>query len=165
VNSEVFAKGETLDTDKSVSWRATASGLDPTGIPFVLFCGDNPRSFRGARMVVEIADVPQTYGIARWGDGYFGINNHGKVVAKPDPDGDVVIDLHQLAHDIQAAGLPWPILVRFAYILQHRVRHLCEAFRGIADWYSQYKRPFSRFPKYPQLVSQPANRLFETIST
>lgn len=102
-------------------------------------------------MVVEIADVPQTYGIGRWGDGYFGINSHGKVIVKPDPDGDVVIDLHQLAHDIKSDGLAWPVLVRFVDILQHRVRYLCAAFRDVADELG-YRGGYSAI--YPIKVNQ-----------
>ena len=84
-------------------------------------------------MTAEIATVSQTYGIDRWSEGYFGISAAGKLVARPDPQRDSIVDLHQLAHEVRAAGLAWPVLVRFTDILRHRVRHLCAAFQSIVN--------------------------------
>jgi len=84
-------------------------------------------------MAAHIEPVPQTYGIRRWGEGYFGINAEGHVSACPDPALGVEIDLHRLAHGLRDAGLNWPVLVRFSDILHHRVRSLCQAFHAAAD--------------------------------
>ncbi len=72
--------------------------------------------------------VPQDYGIHRWGDGFFGINQRGHVVARPLRAGKAEIDLYQLAHDVRESGLAWPVLVRFTDILHERVAALCGAF-------------------------------------
>lgn len=84
-------------------------------------------------MSAEIQPVSQTYGIRRWGAGYFGINPAGHVTVCPDPDIGTEIDLFQLTAEIRDAGLALPILVRFTDILHHRVRSLCRAFREAGD--------------------------------
>ncbi len=83
-------------------------------------------------MTAHVENVPQTYGIGRWGEGYFGINPQGHVTVRPDPDQPIEIDLHRLAHELREAGLAWPVLVRFNAILHHRVRALCRAFAAVA---------------------------------
>lgn len=80
-------------------------------------------------MTGNAATVNQNYGIDRWGEGYFGINPDGHVVARPDPGRDAEIDLYQLAHEVRAVGLAWPVLIRFGDILRHRIRYLCAAFQ------------------------------------
>lgn len=83
-------------------------------------------------MAAHIEPVPQTYGIRRWGEGYFGINDAGHASVCPDPALGTEIDLHRLAHGLRDAGLNWPVLVRFSDILHHRVRALCQAFQDAA---------------------------------
>jgi arginine decarboxylase len=84
-------------------------------------------------MSAHIEPVSQTYGIRRWGAGYFGINPEGHVTVCPDPDIGTEIDLHQLTRELHAAGLALPVLVRFNDILHHRVRSLCRAFREAGE--------------------------------
>ena len=84
-------------------------------------------------MSAQIKPVSQTYGIRRWGAGYFGINPAGHVSVCPDPDIGTDIDLFQLTGEIRASGLALPVLVRFTDILHHRVRSLCRAFREAGD--------------------------------
>ncbi len=79
-------------------------------------------------MSAQIEPVSQTYGIRRWGAGYFGINHAGHATVCPDPDQGVQIDLHQLTGELREAGLALPVLVRFTDILHHRVRSLQRAF-------------------------------------
>jgi arginine decarboxylase len=83
-------------------------------------------------MPAKVASVPQTYGVARWGEGYFGINAAGHATVCPRPDDGEELDLFQLAHDLTARGLRLPVLVRFNDILRDRVRSLCAAFRTAA---------------------------------
>jgi arginine decarboxylase len=83
-------------------------------------------------MSVIAKPVPQTYGIDRWGDGYFGINQAGHVMVRPQAADGGEIDLHELAGRLIAEGLRLPVLVRFDAILRHRVRSLCGAFAAEA---------------------------------
>ena len=84
-------------------------------------------------MSAKVASVPQTYGVARWGEGYFGINADGHATVRPRPELDAEIDLYELACSLTASGLRLPVLVRFNDILRHRVRDLCGAFHGAAE--------------------------------
>jgi arginine decarboxylase len=83
-------------------------------------------------MPATVASVPQTYGVHRWGEGYFGINAEGHASVCPRPDRATEVDLYELARDLVASGLRLPVLVRFNDILQHRVQALCGAFRDTA---------------------------------
>jgi len=84
-------------------------------------------------MAAEIQPVSQNYGIHRWGEGYFGINDRGHLTVKPLRDNDATLDVHDLAKEIHAAGLGWPVLVRFTDILHDRVAALCNSFRAAAE--------------------------------
>ncbi len=83
-------------------------------------------------MPAKVASVPQNYGVGRWGEGYFGINDDGHATVRPHPKFEHDIDLFELAQDLTASGLRLPVLVRFNDILQHRVQRLCGAFAGAA---------------------------------
>jgi arginine decarboxylase len=95
--------------------------------------------------------VTQSYGIGRWGAGYFGISAEGHVTVCPDPDLGTELDLFRLAGDIRASGLALPVLVRFTDVLHHRVRSLCRAFRAAADELG-YRGRYSAI--YPIKVNQ-----------
>ena len=59
----------------------------------------------------RVSDTPpQTYGVARWGEGYFGINAEGHVTVHPDPESAAEIDLYGLVEDLTASGLRLPVL-------------------------------------------------------
>jgi arginine decarboxylase len=77
--------------------------------------------------------VVQTYGVERWGEGYFGINAEGHATVRPNGSPDGEIDLWQLAGELGGLGLRLPVLVRFNGVLRHRVRQLCGAFAAAAQ--------------------------------
>lgn len=76
----------------------------------------------------NIASSRELYNIARWGQGYFDVNEMGHVAVRPGRDGQGEVDLFELAADLARTGLSLPILVRFTNILQDRVDSLCGAF-------------------------------------
>jgi len=93
----------------------------------------------------------QNYGIARWGGGYFAIGPGGRLVARPRPSSPVTVDLYQVAQEARAAGLAWPVLVRFTDILRDRVAALRGAFaRACAEL--GYAGPYTAV--YPIKVNQ-----------
>ena len=93
----------------------------------------------------------QNYGIARWGGGYFAIGPGGRLVARPWPSSPVTVDLYQVAQEARAAGLAWPVLVRFTDILRDRVAALRGAFaRACAEL--GYAGPYTAV--YPIKVNQ-----------
>ncbi|CAN5219094.1 biosynthetic arginine decarboxylase [soil metagenome] len=80
------------------------------------------------------AQATELYRVDAWSDGFFRINQNGRLVAAPLPGSDLVIDLRQVVEDIRARGVALPTLIRFQDILQARVRRLNEAFtEAIAD--------------------------------
>ena len=77
-----------------------------------------------------VQDAAETYAVANWGKGYFGINAEGHVVVTPDKRADRVIDLKQLVDRLKTQGIQPPILLRFGDILRHRVDEIAGAFKG-----------------------------------
>ena len=78
----------------------------------------------------DIAAARTTYNIDRWGAGYFDIDDHGHVVAKPLREKGASVDLTDLIEEAKSRGLKFPLLVRFQDILRDRVAALNEAFRA-----------------------------------
>jgi arginine decarboxylase len=84
-------------------------------------------------MSATISDVPQNYGVYRWGEGYFGINAEGHATVCPRKQQGGELDLYALAQNLTESGLRLPVLVRFNDLLQHRVGELCGAFSRVAS--------------------------------
>jgi arginine decarboxylase len=76
-----------------------------------------------------LADALETYGIRNWGNPYFGINDKGHVCVHPDGPQAASMDLKDLVDEVRRRGIGLPLLIRFADVLRHRVRHLNEAFK------------------------------------
>ncbi|MEI6356364.1 MAG: biosynthetic arginine decarboxylase [Verrucomicrobiota bacterium] len=87
----------------------------------------SPSAIHGAW---DIAAARTTYNIDRWGAGYFDIDDHGHVVAKPLREKGASVDLTDLIEEAKSRGLKFPLLVRFQDILRDRVAALNEAFRA-----------------------------------
>ena len=77
----------------------------------------------------KIIDAVETYGVRRWGKGYFSINKSGHVAVHPNKRPEEAIDLKELIDDLQARGIQLPILLRFTDILRHRVGEIAAAFQ------------------------------------
>ena len=99
----------------------------------------------------KLSDAFETYRVNEWGKGYFGINNLGNVTVMPTKEPDASIDLKELIDQLQARGIQLPILVRFTYILRHRVSEIHAAFqRSIEEF--DYKGKYCCV--YPIKVNQ-----------
>ena len=69
------------------------------------------------------------YNLARWGEGYFDVGDHGGLLVRPDHGvSDAAVDLRDLAAALHAHGLRLPVLVRCNGILRDRLDRLCQAF-------------------------------------
>ncbi len=76
-----------------------------------------------------IEKMLQTYNIAHWGGGYFGINELGHVVVCPNPEQpERTLDLAKLVEELQDQGARLPSLFCFPQILQQRLRAINRAF-------------------------------------
>ncbi len=76
----------------------------------------------------RVEDSLELYHVEAWGKGYFGINDSGHVVVRPDTTERHEIDLYEVVEGLQARDLTTPVVVRFSDILAHRLRRLHEAF-------------------------------------
>jgi arginine decarboxylase len=93
----------------------------------------------------RIADSLELYHVQAWGQGYFGINEAGHVVVRPEQRTDREIDLFDVVQGLKARELTTPVVVRFSGILKHRLQRLNEAFtRAIAenDYRNRYAAVF-----------------------
>jgi arginine decarboxylase len=100
----------------------------------------------------SIQKARDTYNIAHWSNGYFDINAKGHLVCRPDARAEHPgIDMYELSHEIKAAGLSLPVLVRFSDILRHRVDTLCAAF-DLAMQADNYRGHYTSV--YPIKVNQ-----------
>lgn len=100
----------------------------------------------------SIQQAREIYNIAQWSDGYFDINEQGRLQAYPDGQRNRnSIDLGKLTEAIRKAGLTFPILVRFNDILHQRFQSLNDAFsKAIRD--HDYRGLFTGV--YPIKVNQ-----------
>ncbi len=109
--------------------------------------------------------VPQSrdlYNIMHWSDGFFDINEAGKLVAYPDGNRDLPgIELEKLADDMYQSGLSLPILVRFPDILRQRFYKLEKAFDRAMQEYG-YKGEFMSV--YPIKANQQRRVLEEILA-
>jgi len=72
-------------------------------------------------------DSLDLYQVTAWGKPYFGINEAGHVVVRPDGTPDRDIDLFEVVEGLKARDLTTPVVVRFSDILHHRLTRLHNA--------------------------------------
>jgi arginine decarboxylase len=103
-------------------------------------------------MTWNLQQARETYAIDHWGEGYFGINDRGRVAVYPNKNPAAgAVDLFEVAQAVRQEGLSLPVLVRFTDLLGDRVRLLKEAFdqaRREFDYAGTYT------PAYPIKVNQ-----------
>lgn len=83
----------------------------------------------------NVEQARQRYAVPYWGEGYFEVDEQGRMVAQPrGPDGPALA-LDEIVARAQAQGSRLPLLVRFSDILHHRRARLQAAFATVmADW-------------------------------
>ncbi|MFQ3546929.1 MAG: biosynthetic arginine decarboxylase [Termitinemataceae bacterium] len=72
-------------------------------------------------------DANRLYGVAKWGSGYFSIDEDGCISVEPCKDG-AKIRIVDVIEEAKERGLRLPLHIRFQDILQDRVRRINEAF-------------------------------------
>ena len=99
----------------------------------------------------RVDDSLELYHVDAWGKGYFGINDAGHVVVRPDTTERNEIDLYEVVEGLLARDLTTPVVVRFSDILAHRLRRLHEAFaQAITE--NDYRNRYAAV--YPIKVNQ-----------
>ena len=96
-------------------------------------------------------DAAELYDIARWGKGYFSVDDNGHVRVHPTKDPERWLDLKQLVDRLQLRGIDLPILIRFAGILKHRLGEIHAAF---ANAITEHKYTGNYCCVYPIKVNQ-----------
>jgi len=71
-----------------------------------------------------------TWSIPHWSDGYFDVDDAGRIVALPRGPGGPKIALPEVVAAAEAQGLKLPLLVRFADILGDKLARMQRAFNG-----------------------------------
>ena len=67
-----------------------------------------------------IQRIHTTYGIENWSAGYFDVNNHGNIIARPSARDPRNVDLKYLVdYLVKDKKLQLPILLRFPQILSN----------------------------------------------
>lgn len=108
----------------------------------------------------ELYQKTCTHNVGYWGNGYFNINAKGNITVCPNPDfPNNVVDLAELAHEMQSKGTRLPALFCFPQILQHRLRSINKAFKRARESFD-YKGDY--FLVYPIKVNQ-HKRVIETL--
>ncbi len=99
----------------------------------------------------RVEDSLELYHVEAWGKGYFGVNDSGHVVVRPDTTERHEIDLYEVVEGLQARDLTTPVVVRFSDILAHRLRRLNDAFaQAITE--NDYRNRYAAV--YPIKVNQ-----------
>jgi arginine decarboxylase len=99
----------------------------------------------------SITEATELYDVARWGQGYFSINDQGHLVVHATKDANRGVDLKRLVDRLELRGLSAPVLLRFTDILKHRLGEIHAAF-GSAMAQHQYQGRYSCV--YPIKVNQ-----------
>ncbi|MFM1783372.1 MAG: arginine decarboxylase, partial [Pseudomonadota bacterium] len=78
----------------------------------------------------SVDDAKQLYSLPFWSEGYFDIDNRGRVCAQPlGPEGPR-LPIPELIERACADGVKLPLLLRFADILPHRLQAMQRAFNA-----------------------------------
>ena len=86
----------------------------------------------------SIEDSSVLYGLNRWGENYFSINQKGHINVSPKGSNNKKIDLMDLVQELESRNLKLPLLIRFDDILEDRLNRLHEAFQQAINQY-KYK--------------------------
>ena len=119
---------------------AVANGTSTPGAPKV-----------GTTTGWSVHDASELYEVARWGNGYFAVNDQGHIEVRPTKDPAKAIDLKELVDRLQLRGISLPVLIRFTDILKHRLGDIHTAFQAAIQQH-QYQGKYACV--YPIKVNQ-----------
>lgn len=108
----------------------------------------------------RVSDSIELYGIDRWGQGSFTVNDDGHLTLV-GADGARDIDLKELVDEVRLRGLEPPVLLRFTDILSRRLDQIASAF-GDAIRESGYQGAYRGV--YPIKVNQHRHVLEDVVA-
>lgn len=98
----------------------------------------------------SVEQATELYRISAWSDGFFHVNDQGRLVVRVAADSpDIVIS--DIVADLRARGIRLPALIRFQDVLRTRVQRLNLAFASAIEE-AQYGAPYRGV--YPIKVNQ-----------
>lgn len=97
------------------------------------------------------------YGIAKWGEEYFVINQLGHVEVRPNKKQGG--DLFELMESLVAQGIEAPILIRFNGIIRDRIARLTQAFQAAIQEFNYRNKHQMVFP----IKVNPQRHVIETV--
>ncbi|MBI5365702.1 MAG: biosynthetic arginine decarboxylase [Planctomycetes bacterium] len=110
----------------------------------------------------SVADSSELYGIQRWSNGYFSVNDAGNVQLHPGGPGTPALDLKEVTGEVVRRGYALPLLLRFTDILRARIVELNESFRRAIAEYG-YRGAYRGV--YPIKVNQDRGVVEEVVKT
>ena len=99
----------------------------------------------------SIDDSRELYGINRWSEDFFNINEKGNVSITPFADKNISVDFCQIVESAISRGIRLPILFKFTNILQSMVNRINSCFKEAIKTYD-YKGEY--ILAYPIKVNQ-----------
>ena len=78
----------------------------------------------------QIQEARELYGIDGWGNGYFGINDEGHVVANPTGEEHISASLPHIMEEVRKRGLSAPLILRFPQIIEGQLERMHSAFKN-----------------------------------
>ncbi len=109
----------------------------------------------------SVDDARELYNVEGWGVGYFDINERGHLTVHPTREGDRGVDLYEVASDLAAQGMGFPVLVRFPDILRSRMEAMVRRFSRAMEEY-EYAGGYTLV--YPIKVNQQRRVLEELVT-
>lgn len=103
-----------------------------------------------------VENAAELYHLPEWSDGYFRIDEQGRVVADVDRDGTRCVPIDSVVRQVSAEGLRTPMVIRFQDIVANRVRQLNDAF-------DEARKEFGYEPAYRGVYPIKVNQLHEVV--
>ncbi|MDX1738915.1 MAG: biosynthetic arginine decarboxylase, partial [Alphaproteobacteria bacterium] len=94
---------------------------------------------------IEQAD--QTYGVSRWGKGYFHVGENGDIMVTPNTSQPSLrINLREIVDEMQESNIQVPAVIRFHDILRSQVEYLNKRFAATIEEAEYQGSYFGVFP-------------------
>lgn len=92
-------------------------------------------------------EAESTYKINRWGDGFFGIDEHGNLCVYPERNeqGRPIV-INEVISEIKKLGIKLPSVIRFHDILRSQVALINKTFRSVMDEANYEGRYYGVYP-------------------
>ena len=93
--------------------------------------GPHPAAGKEKKLMDDgtLATAEDLYRIGRWGEGFFGVDDAGRMQVLPVIGNDTVrITIQEVVEELTEKNVQFPIVLRFHDILKNRVRQINESF-------------------------------------